>query len=372
MIKHRNNPIFVGGEVFRKPAFGSNHPLAYSRISGVLDVCESLGWLPSDLFCDVEMAPIETLTRLHDSNYIAALQAAVERGSATPDDRARYNFGTMENPVFPGLFERAATTVAGTIKAAELALRHGVAFHPSGGTHHGKPDRAHGFCYFNDPAYGVLSFLDAGVGPVLYLDVDAHHGDGVQDFFEGDERVWTLSIHEADRWPHTGPMDDRGQGRAINIPVERGCNDLEYALMMNELVYPLIERMGFQAAVITCGADALDADPLSAMKLSNTTLWNAVEGVISRVPHVAVLGGGGYNPWTTVRCWAGLWGRLCGFDMPAQLPDDVVALFQSLDSDLVDEDEREALWFTRLDDELSDEKVRPSVRDMVAQMKEIC
>ncbi|MCK5576570.1 MAG: hypothetical protein KAI28_12195, partial [Sphingomonadales bacterium] len=257
MKNPEHKPIFVGSEVFRQAAFGSNHPLAYSRISGVMDVCESLGWLSEGQWCEVEKAPDETLKRLHDAEYISALKAAVDRGKAMPVDREKYNLGTMENPIFAGLYERAATTVAGSIKTAELALKNGVAFHPSGGTHHGQPDKAHGFCYFNDPAYAVLTFLDADIGPVLYLDIDAHHGDGVQDFFADDERVWTLSIHEDDRWPHTGALNDRGEGRAINIPVPRGCSDGDYNLLMDEVVYPFIERMGFQAAVITCGADAL-------------------------------------------------------------------------------------------------------------------
>ena len=104
------------------------------------------------------------------------------------------------------------------------------------------------------------------------------------------------------------------------------------------------------------------------MDVSNTTLWDAVEGVVARVPHVAVLGGGGYNPWTTIRCWAGLWGRLNGFDMPRQLPDDVVRLLNSLDSDLVDEDERDDIWFTRLDDPPAKESARQVVRDLVVQV----
>lgn len=361
-------PAFVGSEIFRRPAFGANHPLAFSRISGVWDVCMALNWLPQESRFEVEMASVETLLRLHDASYREALFNAVERGSATQADRATYNIGTMENPIFPGLYERAATTVAGSIRAAELALERGVSFHPSGGTHHGRRDKANGFCYFNDPAYAILTFLDKDVGPVLYLDVDAHHGDGVQDYFEANENVWTVSIHEADRWPHTGALDDKGQGRAINIPVPRGCTDSDYDYLMKAVVYPLIERVGFKAAVITCGADALKGDPLSAMELSNSTLWKAIGGVIARVPHVAILGGGGYNPWTTVRCWAGLWGYLNGYEMPETLPKDIVQLFEGLDSDLVDEEDRLPSWYTRLDDPSVAGEARDAIVALVATL----
>src|SRR5690606_37637711 len=123
------------------------------------------------------------------------------------------------NPLFPGLFERAATSVGGSILAARLALEGRIAYHPAGGTHHGRPDRASGFCYFNDPAFAILALLEAGLERVLYVDLDAHHGDGVQDAFAADERVHTVSIHEAGRWPGTGAASDTGDGRACNLPV---------------------------------------------------------------------------------------------------------------------------------------------------------
>src|SRR5207344_3103305 len=104
-------------------------------------------------------------------------------GNVNAEERTRYGLGTMENPLFPGLFERAATSVGGSILAAQLALEGRVAFHPAGGTHHGRPGRASGFCYFNDPVFAVLTLLRAGLERVLYVDLDAHHGDGVQDAF---------------------------------------------------------------------------------------------------------------------------------------------------------------------------------------------
>ncbi len=102
--------------------------------------------------------------------------------------------------------------------AARLTAEGGVVHCPGGGTHHGRPDRAAGFCYLNDPVLGLLTWLDLGLDNIVYLDIDAHHGDGVEDAFAGDKRVLTISIHEEDRWPYTGRAEDRAGGCGAQLP----------------------------------------------------------------------------------------------------------------------------------------------------------
>ena len=177
-----------------------------------------------------------------------------------------------------------------------------------------------GFCYFNDPVFSIMTFLDQGIERVLYVDLDAHHGDGVQDAFAEDPRVLTVSIHEEKRWPHSGLVEDRADGAARNLPVPAGFNDSELEYLMDQAVLPLADRFDPQALVITCGADGLEGDPLSRLALSNVGLWPAVEKLVDCCDRTVVLGGGGYNPWTVVRCWGGLWGRLSGRQIPAVLP----------------------------------------------------
>jgi acetoin utilization protein AcuC len=276
--------------------------------------------------------------------------------------RERYALGTMENPLFPGVFERAATSVGGSIRAAELALEGRIAFHPAGGTHHGRPSRAAGFCYFNDPVFAILGLLRGGLERVLYVDLDAHHGDGVQDAFEHDPRVWTISIHEQGRWPNTGAAGDVGAGRACNLPVPRGFNDAELAILLDGVLLPFADRVGPQAVVLTCGADALAGDPLSSMALTNAALWSAVERLAGRAPAAVVLGGGGYNPWTVTRYWTGLWGRLSGRSIPASLPAEARAILAWLRSDLVDEEDVRPEWLTTLADAPDDAPARGEVR----------
>lgn len=369
----RKRPLFVGSDVYRRPAFGQHHPLSIVRVAGVVDLCASLNWFGPEQYRDSPQASVRQLQRFHSPDYIEAVRAADANGCVDPATRRRYRLGTMENPVFPGLFRRASTAVGGSIHAAELALEGRVVFHPSGGTHHGRKDRASGFCYFNDPVFAILTFLSLGVERVFYLDLDAHHGDGVQDAFADDPRVLTVSIHEERRWPHSGVVEDRGGGGARNLPVPRGFNDSELEFLVEQAVLPLARQFDPQAMVITCGADGLNGDPLSRLELSNVGLWQAVERALGICPPAVVLGGGGYNPWTVIRCWAGLWGRLNDRRLPDVLPAPAQSQLRQLECHLVDEDEIPEAWFTTLADRPNPGGVRPQVERLpTLVLSEIC
>jgi acetoin utilization protein AcuC len=353
--------VFISSQVYRNDAFGAHHPLSIPRVAGVMDLCNMLGWLDEDRYLDSPRASEDQLIRFHNEDYVHALKQAEEQGSVAREVRDQYRIGTMENPIFPGLFERATTAVGGSILAAERALQGETAFHPSGGTHHGRPDRASGFCYFNDPVFAIMTLLAGGMERVLYVDLDAHHGDGVQDAFTQDPRVFTLSIHEEKRWPHSGLIDDRGGIAARNLPVPRAFNDSELDYLMEHAVLPLGREFKPQALVITCGTDALDGDPLSGLKISNLALWNAVEKLLELTGSNVVLGGGGYNPWTLIRCWTGLWGRLSRRTIPDVLPLEAQAYMQRLECDLVDEEDIRADWITTLADPANTGPVRPEI-----------
>ena len=362
----QQTPLYVGSEVFRRAAFGSNHPLKIVRHSAVLDLVRILGWLPESEFRTPPAATVEQLTEFHDRAYVEALQYADSTGRVDPAVRERYHLGTLENPLFEGLFERAATTVGGSILAAELACDGHVVFHPSGGTHHGRRDRASGFCYFNDPVFAIRTLLENGRGRVLYLDLDAHHGDGVEEAFVDDSRVMTLSIHEENRWPYSGAADDRRNGGARNMPVPKGFNDGELGYLIDNAVLPIAERFAPEALVLCCGADSLAGDPLSSMQLSNVALWDTVDLMREfRLPTV-VLGGGGYNPWTVSRYWAGMWGRLSGQSFPQRLPAEAQKLMREMSCDLVDEEDMQPDWLTSLVDSPYDGPVRPEIESLAA------
>ncbi len=357
-------PLFLGSDVFRRGAFGGNHPLNFVRHSAVVDLARIMGWLDDASIRHIEPVSLESLARFHDRGYLKALQYADAAGRVDPDVRDRYQIGTLENPLFPGLFERAATTVGGSILAAELALEGHVAFHPSGGTHHGRADRACGFCYFNDPVFAILTLLDAGRESVLYVDLDAHHGDGVEEAFFDDGRVTTLSIHETDRWPHSGTRSypDRG---AWNLPVPPGFSDAELDFLMREAVLPLADATRADALVLCCGADSLQGDPLSKMLLTNDALWRAVESLVALDRPTVIVGGGGYNPWTVARYWSGLWARIAGHAVPDRLPNAALELLAGMECDLIDDEDIDEAWLTTIADSPDPGVVRPAVKSML-------
>lgn len=314
-----------------------------------MDLCHAMNWITEN----VRQAPLAdraTLQRFHTVDYLDAFEKSARDMHALPAVRERYNIGTMECPLFDGLWERACASVGGSILAADLALKGYLPFHPGGGTHHGKPDRASGFCYFNDPVFAILHLLDAGLQRILYIDLDAHHGDGVEAAFSDNDRVHLISLHEEDRWPGTGRLADEPKARITNVPLPRQTNDDEFLAIFYELHSRYLTQVRPDAVVITCGADALEGDPLSSMNVSNKALCEVV-CACSRLSEITVLlGGGGYNPWTTARFWSCLWAQMNDFDIPQRLPQAAQHVLQSLSCDLIDHEAIDPLWLSSLVD----------------------
>jgi len=364
-------PRLVGHEIYRRSSYGGKHPLAIPRVSRVstcLDLCRALGWLPPEHYLESPRATPAQLSRFHDPGYVAAVQAAEAAQDAPEAVRRRFGLGANGNPIFPEVFQRPATACGGSLLAASLVAAGTPVYHPAGGTHHGRPDRASGFCYFNDVALAILALLDAGVERIFYLDVDAHHGDGVQAAFEREPRVFTCSIHEAGRWPMRpggeGDLDDRGGGNARNLPVPPGFNDAEMAFLLEAAVLPLIERFEPEAVVLQCGADALEEDPLSKLALSNGALWRVVAALARLGPRLLVLGGGGYNPWSVGRAWAGVWATLAGHAIPDRLPSEAEAVLRALTWRHSRGRNPPEAWFTTLADSPRGGPIRDDLREI--------
>jgi acetoin utilization protein AcuC len=355
-------PVFVGSEIYRRSTYGPKHPLAIPRVSTCTDLIRAMGWLDEARFVAAPLATIAQLTRFHDPGYVAALQRAEQEQAISPADRARYRIGAEGNPVYPEVFRRPATSAGGVMLACRMTLGGGIVHCPGGGTHHGRPDRAAGFCYLNDPVLGILAWLDAGLDNIVYLDIDAHHGDGVQDAFAQDDRVLTISIHEAERWPFTGQAADRAGGAARNLPVPRGFNDSEMAYLMDQAVLPLIAARRPQAIFLQAGADALEEDPLARLSLSNNAHWAVISAILEMAPRLVVVGGGGYNPYTVGRCWAGIWAVLNHIPIPARTTPAAEAVLRALTYNRAAGRNPPEHWFTTLRDAPRDGLVRDEIR----------
>ena len=307
----RHPPLYVSAEIFARSAFPAPHPLAFPR-AGLVKRCAARSVGSTALTSKASRPAAPTSSAITTPAMSRRLRAPTAISSSRRTSGKNTISGLRANPIFPGLFERAATAVGGSLLAARLAFEGRVVFHPPGGTHHGGKAAASGFCFFNDPVFAILELLALGAQRVAYVDFDAHHGDGVEEAYAEEPRVMTISIHEADRWPRTGALSDRRGGNARNMPVPRGLNDDEFALLVEEAVLPLLGGFAPDALVILSGADALAGDPLAKLALSNGALVSAVARVAALAPAVVVLGGAATTPGTSRED-----GRACGLGSPA-------------------------------------------------------
>lgn len=317
--------ILFHHEGYLRYDFGGAHPLQEMRIRLAHELLRDLGLLDGVSAEEVEPIPAdETAIR---SVHTAAYVDVVKRLSENPGRVAPgHGFGPGDNPPFQGMYEASALQAGGTLEACE-AVRSGRAvraFNTGGGFHHAMPDRASGFCILNDVAVGIVRLLTAGTRRILYVDVDAHHADGVQHVFYRDPRVLTVSLHEDGRFlfPGTGFVDEVGEGDgrgyAVNVPLPPGTSDVDYVHAFDAIVPPLAEAFRPEVLFTQCGADAYVSDPLTHLRLT-TGAYEAIAerfDVLSRRlcggRWIAVTGGG-YDPTACPRIWtlifAGMTGR---------------------------------------------------------------
>ena len=349
--------VFLWSERQRQASYGSGHPLAIPRVPLTVDLLRAY-----DAFCQGELEESQQATPLqlaefHAPDYIAALAQAQRAERVTVEQRERYGLGTLENPYFSGFYTLPAIAAGASIQGAEQVLSGRMAFNPAGGMHHASPARARGFCFFNDPALAMLRLRQAG-WRVLYVDIDAHHGDGVEAAFRDDAAVLTLSLHMSTEYayPHAnGAFEDQGSAAAgystINLPLPAGVHDAEYEMVFDAVWYPVLERYRPDAVVLQAGADALFLDPLARFKLTTQAYLALVQKILDSsprhadgTPRLLVTGGGGYHVLGVARAWAGLWALLCGRDLPYSIPPAGVQAMRASGWDL---DEHEP-WFPGL------------------------
>jgi|TARA_B100000497_G_scaffold114068_1_gene136365 acetoin utilization protein AcuC len=327
---HLSKAILIGSEIYRNSQFGGKHPLSIPRVSAVMDLIRALGICDSEEYKIGPCAKPELLQRFHTSEYISILKKTELSQKISEIDAKTYNIGSLSNPVFPEMFKRPATSVGSSLLAADLVADGGRAYSLGGGLHHGMAGYANGFCFLNDLAFAINRLRELGIQRVAYIDLDAHHCDGVTAAFPEDENLFIVSAHEDKRWPFTGGADENIADRFLNIPLPSKCNDTEYLFIFEKLVFPLLERFQPEALIIQGGADALEDDPMSRLSLSNQVLWKILDILLGQSQRVILTGGGGYNPWTVSRLWTGFWALMSGRLIPENLPSEAISLLKSL------------------------------------------
>ncbi len=294
-------------------------PFDTRRAGKTRDLAASLGLLEGVDRAVAEPHPLprDLLERFHTKAYLEALRDAGD-GAIDPDRAVAAGLGTAECPIFPGMFEYVSLAAGGTVTGARLVLDGTrVAFNPSGGFHHAHPDHASGFCFLNDVVLAAEVLVDAG-RRVAIVDIDAHHGDAVQDAFYRRPDVLTISMHEDGRslFPGTGFAEEIGEGAGlgynVNVPLPPGTTDGVYLDAFREVVPPLLGAFAPDVLMLEIGMDTLVGDPLTHMRLTNRAPAEIVETLLAFGKPLLVTGGGGYHVEHTVRGWTLCWGVLCG------------------------------------------------------------
>ncbi|KAJ7238764.1 hypothetical protein B0H12DRAFT_1326793 [Mycena haematopus] len=289
--------------------FGYNQYLKPHRVKMTHDLVSAYGMLDKMHVLKPARTSAETMTSFHTDEYVQFLSRV------TPETAAKLSFnGTRflvgdDNPPFEGVFEFSSISAGGSIAAAQR-INSGaadIAINWAGGMHHAKKSEASGFCYINDIVLGILELL-RDVTRVLYIDIDCHHGDGVEEAFYTTDRVMTCSFHKYGAFfPGTGTQEDKGRGRgkgyALNVPLNDGITDEAYKSVFEPVISKILEVYRPAAVVLQCGADSLAGDKLGCFNLTMHGHAHCVQFLRQQNIPLVLLGGGGYTVKNVARAW---------------------------------------------------------------------
>ena len=306
--------------------YGASHPLRIERLQLTYDLCKAY-----DLFQIEDAELVETraaseseILRFHSAEYVEVLKSA-SHGEIS--HKFAYGLGPGDNPVFTGLWEWSQLHAGASLQCAQLVSEGEtrVAFNIAGGLHHAGASQASGFCYVNDPVLAIYHFVDKGKR-VMYLDIDAHHGDGVQWAFYDDSRVLTVSFHQDGRtlFPGTGGLNEIGRGNgtgySINVPMLPGTDDHVFWEGFSSVVPRLMAMFKPDVVVSQLGVDTFQDDPLAALELTTHGFCRVIAYLTQHAPAWVALGGGGYNASNVARAWTLAWAIMNGADLSDELP----------------------------------------------------
>jgi len=310
--------------------YGANHPLKIERLRLTYELCRAfhLFDLPQGRLVEAAPATESEVLRFHTPAYVEALKGASE---GRFHESRSYGLGPGDNPVFSGLWEWSLLHTGATLEGARLVSEGAVrtAFNIAGGLHHAAADRASGFCYVNDPVLAIYHFLDRGKR-ILYLDIDAHHGDGVQDAFYEDPRALTVSFHQEGRslFPGTGNLTETGRGEgagfSVNVPMLPGTDDAVFLQGFSAIVPRLLETYRPDVVVSQLGVDASLDDPLAGLELTTNGYCEVISFLTRHAGAWLALGGGGYDVGNVARAWTLAWAVMNGVDLPEEVPESLI------------------------------------------------
>ncbi len=314
---------------YSKYNLGPGHPFDPVRIEMVIDLLKELGVLREFVRPDIVSA--EELFSIHDKNYITAIEGLSNGDNSI--DAESFGLGNVDNPIVPGMAEAARIQVGGTLLGAKLLIENKAnkVFQMGGGFHHAHNSLASGFCLYNDLALAIKEMTNAG-WHVVYLDLDVHHGDGVQEIFYTDDKVMTISFHESGEYlfPGSGWLHELGKsmGRSLklNIPLEPFTEGDSYFEVMNKILEPALSWFKPDAVIVQAGADAHFSDPLADLLLTTYDFEKIYKRVLELINlkskgKAIFTFGGGYSITAAPRIWAILYLLIFNEKLPYKLPE---------------------------------------------------
>lgn len=312
---------------FARYSYGADHPFKVQRYLLAYELMRAYGLTGAEGEVIGTYRPVadEELLTFHTPAYLMRLKEF--NGASEPRADFRYGLGDVENPVFPGFYDWSRLGTAGTVEAARLVTEEGydIAFNLAGGWHHAHRDRASGFSYLNDAVIAINNLVAKGKR-VVYLDIDAHHGDGVQEAFYDSDRVLTISLHESGIYffPGTGFEHEigtgKGKGYAVNVPLLAHTDDALFMKAFDEVAFPLIAAFDPDVLVTQLGADTFRTDPLTRLEITTHSYSYIMRKLKAlKIPWVA-MGGGGYDNVNVARAWTIAWATMKGVELAPRLP----------------------------------------------------
>ncbi|MCU0317077.1 MAG: acetoin utilization protein AcuC [Fimbriimonadaceae bacterium] len=301
--------------------FGPKHPLKPMRLDRTMVLLKEM--VPEVQLRDPGLAKESDITQVHSEDFVHVVQELSGGHSLARETMFTYGFGGIDTPPFRGMYEASLAYCGGAVRAAQ-AVNQGarLAFNIAGGLHHARRSMASGFCIFDDPAISV-SILRQKFDRVGYIDIDLHHGDGVQWIFYEDPTVLTYSIHESGHslYPGCGFVKETGEGyTSVNAPLIAGTTGDVWLTTFRETVIPAIERFNPEAIVLQMGCDAHFDDPLGHLYISTQDFFAAVAIVRDFGLPIVACGGGGYNMINVPRMWVGAILTLAGIEFSGKIP----------------------------------------------------
>jgi acetoin utilization protein AcuC len=322
---------FVYTDAYLDYDYGPMHPLRIIRLKLTYDLIKAYGLLdlPSVQFIPTIKAEEKELVTFHSEEYLNVLRQASE--GHRMGNAYLYGLGPGDNPIFPGLFNWSLLVTGATLQAVDFVAegKGEIAFNIAGGLHHAMKSRASGFCYTNDPVIGIKRLLSRGKR-VVYVDIDAHHGDGVQTAFYETSQVLTISLHEAGYtlFPGTGYEyeigEGEGEGYSVNLPFPPYTDDEVYVWAFEEVVPELVHAFQPDIVVTQLGVDSFYDDPLTTLHLSILGYEKVLKRIKDMAPRWVALGGGGYNTSNVARAWTLAWAIMNGIELKEELPESFV------------------------------------------------